>query len=122
MDRALRRAEHPVRTLFVMWMLAVILSLLWPPAAGLVYKTIKGPTEFDGAFKRLAGTRTPALSLLVGGGSHTKTTSGLQSLSWGFRFEVPPDEKENQDVWNGMLASVSDADYVAWFHGNLLPN
>jgi len=115
------RAEHPVRTLFVVWMLAVILSLLWPPVAGLVHKTIKGPTEFDGVFKQLAGTRTPALSLLVGGGSLTRTTWGFQSTSWGFRPEVPPGEKQNQDVWNGILASVSDADYVAWFHGNLLP-
>ena len=117
------RAEHRVRTLFVVWMLAVILSLFWPPVAGLVYKTIKGPTELDGVFKRVAGTRTPALSVLVGGGSYSRTTAGLQSMSWswGFRFDVPHDEKGDQDVWNGMLASVSDADYVVWFHGNLLP-
>jgi hypothetical protein len=77
-------------------MLAVILSLFWPPVAGLVYKTIKGPTELDGVFKRVAGTRTPALSVLVGGGSYSKTTAGLQSMSWswGFRFDVPLDEKE----------------------------
>jgi hypothetical protein len=106
--------EHRVRTLFVVWMLAVILSLFWPPVAGLVYKTIKGPTEFDGVFERVAG-QAPALSVLVGGGSYSKTTSGLQSMSWGFRFDVPSDEKGDQAVGNGMLATVSDADYVVWF-------
>ena len=115
------KGAHPVRNLFVVWILAVILSLFWPPAAGLVYKAIKGSTEFDGVFKGLVGTRTPTLSLLVGGGSYAKNSVGFKSKSWGFHFELPADEKGSQDVCNGLLASVSDADYVVWFHGNWLP-
>ena len=114
------RAEHRVRTLFVVWMLAVILSLFWPPVAGLVYKTIKGPTELDGVFKRVAGTRTPAFVLTCRTTKKEIRMSGMAcwrvsltlTMLCGFMaicFQLPLSSSEapkHHSIWREKLQTV----------------